>query len=70
MHIKKVLDNAGKKLNQIHRVSSNRNISLSTRRLLLLSVIVSEVSLSDEVNGTHCLYSNFCSKSENGFSLV
>ena len=39
MHIKKLLDNGRKKVNQLHKVISNRNVNLSTRRLLLLSVI-------------------------------
>ena len=37
MHLKRVLDNGRKKVNQLH--SSNRDINLSARRLLLLSVI-------------------------------
>ena len=36
VHLKKVLDNGRKKVNQLH---SNRDINLSARRLLLLSVI-------------------------------
>ena len=39
MHIRKLLDNGGRKVNQLHKVISNRNINLSTCRLLLLSVI-------------------------------
>ena len=39
VHLKKVLDNGGKKVNQLHSVISNRDINLSARRLLLLSVI-------------------------------
>ena len=39
MHIKKLLDNGREKLNQLHKVISNRNINLSAGRLLLLSVI-------------------------------
>ena len=39
MHIKKLIDNVRKKVNQLHKVISNRNINLSEHRLLLLSVI-------------------------------
>ena len=39
MHIKKLLDNGRKKVNQLHKVSNNRKVNLSTLRLLLLSVI-------------------------------
>ena len=35
MHIKKVLDNGRKKIYQLHKVISNRNIHLSASRLLL-----------------------------------
>ena len=38
-HIKKVLDCGRKKVNQLHSVISNRDINLSARRLLLLSVV-------------------------------
>ena len=34
MHIKKVLDSSRKKVNQLHKVISNRNINLSARRCL------------------------------------
>ena len=40
MHINKLLDNGRKKVNQLHKVVSNRNVNLSARRLLLLSVII------------------------------
>ena len=39
MHIKKLLDNGRKKVNQLHKVISNRKVNLSAHRLLLLSVI-------------------------------
>ena len=39
VHLKKVLDNSRKKVNQLHSVISNRDINLSARRLLLLSAI-------------------------------
>ena len=37
MHIKKLLDNGRKKVNQLHKVISNKNINLNARRLLILS---------------------------------
>ena len=40
MHIKKVINNGRKRVNQLHSVISNCDISLSARRLLLLSVII------------------------------
>ena len=39
MRIKRVVENGRKKVNQLHRVISNRGINLSARRLLLLSVV-------------------------------
>ena len=39
VHLKKVLDNGMKTVNQLHSVISNRDINLSACRLLLLSVI-------------------------------
>ena len=39
MHIKNLLDTGRKKVNRLHKVISNRKVNLSTRRLLLLSVI-------------------------------
>ena len=39
IYIRKLLDNGRKRVNQLHKVISNRNINLSARRLLLLSVI-------------------------------
>ena len=38
-HIKMVLDCGRKKVNQLHSVTSNKDINLSARRLLLLSVV-------------------------------
>ena len=38
MHLKRVLDNGRKKVNLLHSIISNRDINLSARRLLLLSV--------------------------------
>ena len=49
MHIKKLLDNGRKKVNQLHKVISNRNINLSTHGLLLLSVIRPSIEYGSEV---------------------
>ena len=38
MHIRKLLDNGRKRVNQLHKVISNRNINSSVCRRLLLSV--------------------------------
>ena len=48
MHIKKLLDNGRKKVNQLHKVISNRNVNLSARRLLLLSVIRPSIEYGSE----------------------
>ena len=49
MHIKKLLDNGTKKVNQLHKVISNRNINLSACRLLLLSEIRPSIEYRSEV---------------------
>ena len=49
MHIRKLLDNGRKRVNQLHKVISNRNINLSARRLLLLSVIRPGIEYGSEV---------------------
>ena len=38
-HIKRVVENGRKKVNQLHSVISNRGVNLSARRSLLLSVV-------------------------------
>ena len=48
-HIKKVLDCGRKKVNQLHSVISNRDINLSARRLLLLSVVRPSLEYGSEV---------------------
>ena len=48
MHIKKLLDNGRKKVNQLHKVISNRNVNLSASRLLL-SVIRPSIEYGSEV---------------------
>ena len=49
MHIKKVVDNGRKKVNQVHSILSNRDINLSARRLLLLSVVRPTLEYGNEV---------------------
>ena len=49
MHIRKLLDNGRKRINQLHKVISNRNINLSARRHLLLSVIRPSIEYGSEV---------------------
>ena len=49
MHFKKVLDNGRKKVNLLHSIISNRDINLSDRRLLLLSVIRPSIGYGCEV---------------------
>ena len=49
MHIKKLLDNGRRKVHQLHKVISNRNINLSAHRLLLLSVIRRIIVYGSEV---------------------
>ena len=48
-HIKKVLDSGRKKVNQFHSVISNREINMSARRLLLLSVVRPSLEYGNEV---------------------
>ena len=43
------LDNGRKKVNQLHKVISNRNVNLSARRLLLLSIIRPSIEYGSEV---------------------
>ena len=47
MHIRKLLDNGRERVNQLH--ISNRNINLSARRRLLLSVIRHSIEYGSEV---------------------
>ena len=49
MHIKNILDNGRKKVNQLHKVISNRKVNLSAHRLLLLSVIRPSIEYGSEV---------------------
>ena len=49
MHIRKLLDNVRKRVNQLHKVISNSNINLSARRRLLLSVIRPSIEYGSEV---------------------
>ena len=47
--IKELLDNGREKVNQLHKVISNRNINLSTRRMLLLSVLRPSIEYGSEM---------------------
>ena len=49
MHIQKVRDNCKKKVNQLHSVISNRDINLTARRLLLLSVVRPSLEYGSEI---------------------
>ena len=48
-HVKRVISNGKKKVNQLHSIISNRNINLSARRLLLLSVLKHSTEYGSEV---------------------
>ena len=48
-HIKRVVENGRKKVNQLHSVISNRGVNLSARRLLLLSVVRPTLEYGSEV---------------------
>ena len=48
-HVKRVISNGRKKVNQLHSIISNRNINLSARRLLLLSVLRPSIEYGSEV---------------------
>ena len=48
-HIKNVLDSGRKKVNQLHSVISNRDINMSERRLLLLSVVRTSLEYGNEL---------------------
>ena len=49
VHIQKVRDNCKKKVNQLHSVISNRDINLTARRLLLLSVVRPSLEYGSEI---------------------
>ena len=49
MHIRKFLDNGRRRVNQLHKVVSNRNINLSACRHLLLSVFRPSTEYGSEV---------------------
>ena len=49
IYIKKLLDNGRKKVNQLHKVISNRNVNLSAHKLLLLSLIGLSIGYGSEV---------------------
>ena len=48
-HIKKLIQNGKKKVNQLHSINSNCNINLSARRMLLLSVLRPNLEYGSEV---------------------
>ena len=48
-HIKKLIQNGKKKVNQLHGIISNRNINLSARRMLLLLLLCPSVEHGSEV---------------------
>ena len=48
-HVQKVINKGKKKLNQLHRFLSNRNISTVARRLLLVSVLHPTLEYGSEV---------------------
>ena len=49
LHIKKVLDTGKRRVNQLHSIISNRDINLSARRLILLSVVRPSVEYGSEI---------------------
>ena len=49
VHIQRVRDNCKKKVNQLHSVISNRDINLTARRLLLLSVVRPSLEYGSEI---------------------
>ena len=51
MHIRRLLDNGRKRVNQLHNIISNRNINWSACRRLLLSVIRPSIEYGSEVCG-------------------
>ena len=48
-HIKKLIQNGKQKVNQLNSIISNRYINLSTRRMLLLSVLRPSLEYGSEV---------------------
>ena len=48
-HVKRVISNGRKKVNQLHSIISNRNRNLTARRLLLLSVLRPSIEYGSEV---------------------
>ena len=48
-HVKRVISNGRKKVNQLHSIISNRNINLTAPRLLLLSVCRPSIEYGSEV---------------------
>ena len=48
-HVKRVLQNGRKKISQVHSIISNRDIDLTARRLLLISVVRPTLEYGSEV---------------------
>ena len=48
-HVKRVLQNGRKKISQVHSIISNRDIELTARRLLLISVVRPTLEYGSEV---------------------
>ena len=48
-HVKRVISNGRKNVNELHSIISNRNINLSARRLLLLSFLRPNIEYGSEV---------------------
>ena len=74
-HIRKLLDNGKKRVNQLHKVISNRNINLTARRHLLL-LLHKNLQIAQENNVINMLHSTYiklpnvfllCSELEKGY---
>ena len=48
-YVKRVISTGSMTFNQLHSITSNRNISLSARRQLLLSVLTSSTEYDNEI---------------------
>ena len=55
MHLKRMLDNGRKNVNQLHSTISNRDINLSARRLPLLSRLAVSLKWTEPVKIHSCL---------------
>ena len=57
-HVKRVLQNGRKKISQVHSIISNRDIDLTARRLLLISVVRPTLEYGSEGSGSSVRVSN------------